>query len=178
VPNYADDTITEIDPRSARVVGRPIHVGRGPCEAAIANGQIWVANIGTGTVNRIDPLSRRVVGAPISAGRSPFGVVSAAGAIWVGDGGSRLVTRIDPRRARVAAHVRLPGRAALLAGSPTAIWVPLLMPNEIVRVDPRSNRLVGQPIRLRQFADRAFVAAGRVWVTAFDGSTVTRIQPG
>lgn len=54
VVNQDDGTLTEIDPRSNAIVGKPLAVGKGPAGVAVGTTAIWVANNGDGTVARVD----------------------------------------------------------------------------------------------------------------------------
>jgi YVTN family beta-propeller protein len=54
VTNYADDTVSLIDPVTRQVSGAPIPVGDGPLSIAAGAGAVWVANT-EGTVSRIEP---------------------------------------------------------------------------------------------------------------------------
>jgi YVTN family beta-propeller protein len=60
VTNFADDTITRIDPRTARVVDTfavpkgPQRFAPGPDDLAVGAGSLWISNNGDGTVDRIN----------------------------------------------------------------------------------------------------------------------------
>jgi streptogramin lyase len=49
------DAVVRIDPRTARVVGKPLRVGTTPVGLAAGAGSLWVTNNGSDTVTRIDP---------------------------------------------------------------------------------------------------------------------------
>jgi peptide/nickel transport system substrate-binding protein len=81
VANGADDTVTQIDPRSRKVVAR-IDVGRRPTGVAVGAGGVWVANSVSGSVSRIDPKTNRVT-ETVELGEAPQDVTVAAGSVWV-----------------------------------------------------------------------------------------------
>lgn len=54
VVNQDDGTLTEIDPRTNAVVGKPLAVGKGTAGVALGTSAAWVANHGDGTVARVD----------------------------------------------------------------------------------------------------------------------------
>jgi YVTN family beta-propeller protein len=54
VVNQDDGTLSEIDPRTNSVMGRPLGVGKGPAGVAVGATAAWVANNGDGTVVRIE----------------------------------------------------------------------------------------------------------------------------
>jgi YVTN family beta-propeller protein len=55
VTNFGDGTVSRIDPRSGRVVGRAVAVGRRPVGIAFGAGHLWVASLSDGTVTKIRP---------------------------------------------------------------------------------------------------------------------------
>jgi DNA-binding beta-propeller fold protein YncE len=94
----------------------------------------------------VDPATNRVAaqilldGLPDAVGVGPSGVWvrGAAGPIW----------RIDPVRNRVVAKVTIPRglsgtRGSVLVGH-DAVWVSDPASRTVVRIDPRSNRVVGR----------------------------------
>ena len=97
VSSVDDDTVTRLDPRSGKVVGRPDH-GRGSPEGHGRGGtaSLWVVNEGSNSVSRIDPKAGRRSGPPIPVGRTPVGIAAGAGSLWVSNNASDTVTRIDP----------------------------------------------------------------------------------
>jgi streptogramin lyase len=54
VANRSHDTVTKIDPKSNKVVGKPIVVGGEPGDVAVGLGALWIANFADGTLARID----------------------------------------------------------------------------------------------------------------------------
>jgi streptogramin lyase len=90
------DTVTKIDPRTARRVGAPIPTGRLPLALGVGNGSVWVATSDDKTIVRIDPDARRLVGKPISLGAEPGDIAVSEGAVWVSLPGRSAVRRIDP----------------------------------------------------------------------------------
>ena len=55
VVNSRSNTVTRIDPRTNRVSGGPIAVGRNPIGITATEGAIWVTNFGDDTVSAIAP---------------------------------------------------------------------------------------------------------------------------
>ena len=55
VANAKDNTVSQIDPKTGRVVGRAIPVGDDPIGIAFGAGAVWTANHQDGTVTRIKP---------------------------------------------------------------------------------------------------------------------------
>jgi streptogramin lyase len=55
VTNFGSATVSRIDPRTGRVVGAPLLVGREPVGIASGAGYLWVASLRDGTVTKIRP---------------------------------------------------------------------------------------------------------------------------
>jgi YVTN family beta-propeller protein len=49
VASYNDGSLTRIDPRTNRAVGRPIQVGGGPNDVAFSHGAVWVTDFDVGS---------------------------------------------------------------------------------------------------------------------------------
>jgi hypothetical protein len=79
----------------------------------------------------------------------------------------------------ITARIDVPGHPFRIAAGRDFVWVltrglagacaPPRQPCTVVRIDPRSNRVVGKPISLPRDAWDLAVGAGSVWVTQFDG---------
>lgn len=142
-------------------------------------GAVWVASAGncSGSISRIDPDVNRVT-ATVPTG-SVTDLAVGAGAVWaVGEvcGEGPNLFRIEPRTSKVAARIPLlsPAEAranpdVLTSGVATGeggVWVSLSLDprtGEVIRVDPRSNEVVGK-IPTQGFAGELVVEAGGVWV--------------
>jgi streptogramin lyase len=85
------------------------------------------------------------------------------------------VERIDPRRNRVTARVRIGRNTCGLVAAFGSLWTARWDPSEVVRVDPRTRRVVHIRVPKAAFA----VAATRdaVWVSSFDSNSVSRVDP-
>jgi YVTN family beta-propeller protein len=53
VANGGDDTVTQIDPKTASPVGSPIRVGDDPADIAVGKGAVWTADAGDSTVTKV-----------------------------------------------------------------------------------------------------------------------------
>jgi YVTN family beta-propeller protein len=121
VTNNLDDTLTRIDPRTARVAGT-ITVGDGPVGIAAGHGAVWVANTEDHSVSRIDPANGRVT-ATIDVGRGPRGVAASEGGVWVTNSLDDSVSRIDPATNRVAETIPVGAGPTAVAVGGGAVWV-------------------------------------------------------
>ncbi len=183
--------LLQIDPDTNRVTGPPITVGPGPAQAAYGQGAVWVQNTSPASVMRIDPKTRQVTSV-VGTRPAPYGSFGV-GAIAVGYGSLWTVaddslTRIDPRTSQVKATIRIP-RAELITIGAGEIWVlaaprsrspslfyPLKHTAALWEVDPKSNRTIGKPIRLKSGEIATTADKHNVWVADYDSETVTRFD--
>jgi hypothetical protein len=102
--------------------------------------------------------------------RNPLQLAVGGGSLWVTT--PRQLIRVDPVSGRVVAWIRLPALAGALAVVGKQVWVatnPIITSPTVARrgslfsIDARTNRIVGEPIRLLLPTGIA-VAAGRLWI--------------
>jgi DNA-binding beta-propeller fold protein YncE len=191
-PSQGPGEVIRIDPRTNRVDGPPIKVAPGPEQVAFGGGAVWVQNTSPESVVRIDPATGRVstiVGTDaVDYGSFVVGAVAVGySSLWTVR--NDALTRFDPRTGRVVASVRIPRaqRVAIGAGevwvlasprsrSPT-LFYPIKHTGALWEVDPRSNRIVGKPMRLDASGPIAVTAAGpSVWVADLGGEALTRLR--
>lgn len=75
--------VWRIDPRSGRVVRRPIPVPVRPLAMAGDSRSIWVVGVDVGTLTRIDTRTGAPDRLPIDVGRTPTDVALGYGKVWV-----------------------------------------------------------------------------------------------
>jgi YVTN family beta-propeller protein len=174
-PFFRRGSLVRIDPRTNRVSGRPVPLGRAPARIAVGAGGVWVTDALDRTVTRVDPDGRRVV-ARIRVGRQPYGVAVGASSVWVSNVDDGTVSRIDPRRNRVVATIRVGRSPYGLATTAGAVWVADLGDGTVARIDPRTNRVVR---RLHLGGEPLAVAASgsSVWVAGNSEGRISRLAP-
>jgi len=84
--------------------------------------------------------------------------------------------------AQIAARIHVPGRPFSAAAGSGLLWVVSrsfsphgcsnALPCSVIRIDPRSNHVVGRPIPVPAEPWSITVGGGFVWVTQFDGSLI------
>lgn len=175
-------------------VGRPVAVGEEPAGIVVAGEFVWVANAGDGTVTRVSRATGTTVGSPVAVGRVPVGLAAGFGSVWVANSGDGSVTRLDERTGEVQGYVRrtpdtsydvvTAGGAERVGYGPIAVatgegavWIVNSLEREVVRVDPRRDVVVGDPIKVPPGATDVVVAHGSVWVASSTHGSVTRIEP-
>lgn len=155
------------------VVSPPIAVGRAPVAVAVGS-QVWVANTVSGTVSRIEPRSRRVIGSPTPVGAGPRAVAVGPLGVWVATGAGQVV-RLDPRTGAAGARVAVADPAGVAIGD-GVVWVTSRTTGTVRRLDARTGRGVGAPVRVGSSPTDVVLAAGSAWVANSVAGTVTRID--
>ena len=151
VANGPARTVTRLDPRTNAVIARIPN----PDPASVIGvgaGAIWLTSFPGNSLTRIDPgydrVTRTISLAPGGAG--PIGVTVARGFVWVANHNgepSTSVSKIDPATMRVVDVIPVgaedfagPAWILYAAGS---IWTNVnSIPNVLVRIDPRTDRIL------------------------------------
>ena len=184
VENADAGTLSKVDVSRHLVVGNPIQLPSTSDGDAIAlgAGKLWVVVPDKGRVLPIDAASGKP-GPPIAppdgtAGELAFG----EGGVWVvGDHGT--VTKLDPASGApgdpIKAGKKIPPDSSFrgqIAAGEGAVWVAGLDDETVVRIDPRSGRVVKTiPFKDGIEGDLA-VGDGAVWVVNEQGQLI-RIDP-
>jgi hypothetical protein len=133
-------TVSKLNPRTNRVVGRPLVLGS-PQSIAFGQGALWVADH-AGWLVKIDPRTFTVV----ARQRLDFGahgvVVTDAG-VYVADAHGRRLLEADPRTAAIRRIQPLAvgpiypavGAGSIWSGS-AAVWEDEAAHDQVVRIDP------------------------------------------
>jgi DNA-binding beta-propeller fold protein YncE len=167
--------VWRIDPTEHVVLDKPISVGVEPVGLAFGDGYVWVA-VGDGTVVRIDPRSHAIEGEPIYTGVGSFDLAIGEHAIWViSDEG--LVTRIDRATHELIERIRVGGVLSGVAVGHRYVWVTSAQQNELTRIDPMTNTVVGSPLAVNGGPFDVAIGDGAVWVTNNFNGSVTKIAP-
>ena len=85
--------VDAVDPRSGRLLGRPVPLVAG--NLAAGTGAVWATGA-SGRLNRIDPESHAVRGKPIVVGASADRVAVGDGFVWVTDSVRSTLVRVRP----------------------------------------------------------------------------------
>jgi hypothetical protein len=154
----------------------------GPSTLTAGYGAAWVG-FGNGAVWRIDEHSLERTSQNLDEPGSAFvsSLAAGLGSIWVAPN-STPVYRLDPRTGRVRSRIwnqpsRWSGRSSQVAVGAGFVWVLDSERNAVMRVDPRTNRVV----RRRAFHDRLLrLGAGPsgVWVQTAPGRGASNLRDG
>jgi streptogramin lyase len=164
-----DGAVRAYDPRSVRPTG-PTATVPGANGLAVDSGGVWVSSRRAGTVTRIDPRTRHT-DQPIRVGRGPADIAVGLGSVWVANADGGSVSRIDPRRGRADAPIAIGARQVLaVTVGDGDVWAaraagPDADRTQLVRIDPKTRKVVGAPIPVPGAVPLDLVAEGGVWVT-------------
>jgi hyaluronoglucosaminidase len=174
-----DGAVRAYDPRTVRPTG-PTATVPGANGLAVGGG-VWVSSRRAATVTRIDPRTRHA-DPPIRVGRGPADVAVGLGSVWVANADGGSVSRIDPHSGRAAAPIAIGARQVLaLTVGDGVVWVaraggPDADRTQLVRIDPRAGKVVGDPTRIPGAVPLDLAAGEGVWVT--DSGGALPLQPG
>jgi DNA-binding beta-propeller fold protein YncE len=172
----ADGTLSAIDPRSRRVVGRPQRLGVGISGVAYGAGSVWISDPRRGRVLRIDPPASGV-SERIEVGGRPGAIVFGGGRVWVADERGAGVTAINPAGPRVFKRRIAPHAAPLrLAYGAGAVWASSARTGTVRRIDP-GTAVADAPISVGRGPAGVTVGGGLVWVANSRSDRVSRVDP-
>jgi hypothetical protein len=153
ITSAARRVVYRIDPSTDRVIAA-IHLDGPSTAVAVGGGRVWVtiALPGPGRLIAIDPRTNRVIVRPIIVGPRPGQVVYGRHAVWVQNTSPASVMRIDPASARVKTVIALGDREVWVLSyprsRPPAHFEPIRHTASVWEIDPRTDRIIGKPIRL------------------------------
>jgi class 3 adenylate cyclase/streptogramin lyase len=157
-----------------------VRVGRQPTGLAIGGGAVWVANFIDGTLSRVDPETESVTANPAVTG-NPTGIAHGAGSVWVTthfgrpEGAAGVVVRFDDRGTIVDTIPVGNGAEGVVAVDGT-VYVADRIHEEVLRIDPGTAGIDGDPIPVGRAPGAIAVGAGSLWVTSTLDSTLWRMD--
>lgn len=176
VTSAADGTLSRIDPGTAAVAGRPVHLEEGIAGVTTGAGSVWLSSPRRGEVLRVDPASGRVTGR-IDVGGRPGAIVFGGGRVWVADDAGSGVTAINAVGGRIFKRGIAPHAAPLrLAVGAGAVWVSSATTGAVRRID-LGSATAGAPIPAGRGPAGVTVGGGLVWVANSRVDRVTRVDP-
>jgi hypothetical protein len=177
--------VLRLDPDTAKVLARIRLPGRWPePNLAVGDGVLWALNWfrEEHAMVRIDPTTNRIAGqvrVPTGASAPSWGF----GSLWLLSGEPARVVRLDPSNGRVEATIRAYAcRRAIM--SDDSVWINtscyLNKPDELLRIDPDTNRIVAR-ISLPRPMNDLIAASGWIWLfrgNLFDSTVhIYRLDP-
>jgi hypothetical protein len=169
-----EDRIERVRPNDLplRVV-KTIAMPDGAQSIAVGYGAAWAVNNRTDTVTRIDLFTAQQTTVPV--GRNPRAIAVGGGWVWVANRGSSTVTAIrrtslETKTIRVG---QFPQGIDVAGGF---VWVPGYGDSTLTRIDVRTRRVVGKPLKM-PLNPKAVAGSGHdVWVTSTSDGSVTHVR--
>ena len=182
----AGEAVVRIDPRTDRVVAR-IPVPGWSGGIAVADGVVWVARnpVDTTGVARpgwlwsINTATNRVFGKPVRLAL-PTQIAASAGSLWVTNGNHGIygrVFRVDPVRRLIVATVKVPGGPEGIVAEGGSLWVAASDSGNLVRIDPRTDAVVGPALHVRGALVTITAIGDRLWVGDNYSGAVLQVNP-
>lgn len=184
VPDATASTVYRVDASTGRVADT-VRVGEGAGPVVFAEGSLWVIHEWAGgSVDRIDPATGDVV----DELDVPNVQAAGAGSLWGASGDA--VLRFDPESGDLLARIPIP-RAQQVAFDGSTVWVlvsprssdpelfePIAGTAAVVRIDPATDRVMGDPVTLEDLQPLALTAdEHRAWVVDYYDGFLSRIEP-
>ncbi len=169
---FEPQTIARIDYRTASLARSALIRPDGVQDLAVGAGAVWVISRSRPTVTRIDVSTgaeKRLV-----VGGDPQRIAVGQGAVWVSnDDGS--VSRIDlsTKNIRRIPVGRDPRGIAVGRG---AVWVANSLDGTATRIDPKSGKVVGEPVEVGGNPSAVAVRAGTAWFSLLADNAVARVD--
>jgi DNA-binding SARP family transcriptional activator/DNA-binding beta-propeller fold protein YncE len=182
VSGFDRPSVSRIDARSGEVVESLGVPGRHAEGLAVGGGYLWITNPanergeGIEAVSRMDLRSDKVV-STIPVGRTPIFDTFGEGGLWVANYDDDTLSVVSAG-SRAAETIPLGGACGPL-GITTgfgSVWVVCYWREELLRIDPRTRRIVAR-IPIGRGPLGVSTGAGSVWVTNRDSRSVSRIDP-
>jgi hypothetical protein len=167
-PDNSDGMVLQIDVATEQVV-REIGVGgQFAADVAVDASGAWVTVFGEGgdamEVVRIDPATGAVVDRIPLESSYARDVFLAGGAVWVHEREvsnstvyDSILTRIDPQAGATTGSIRLADHSAF-ATHDQSIWA--IDGSDMVRIDPETAQIAGEPVRIGMIGYGALLRAG------------------
>jgi glutamine cyclotransferase len=147
--------VLRIDPKTGKVLAR-ISAGARIFNLASAPGAVWAVGNTSGTVARVDSRTGKVT-ERVHVGLRPYDVEWGFGSVWVSNAGDGTVWRIT--NGRVVKKIKVGVEPNGLTAYRGSLWVSDHTLDRVLRIDPRTNRIVGR-VKLE----------GPDWITGYGNS--------
>ena len=159
-----------IDPMTNQAIAT-IDIGRFPSGVAVAEGNVWVVSETEGTLWRIDPITFEVA-ETIAFGGNTMNVAAGQGMVWVTGGlGVRKIDLATGTRYDVVYN-----QCYDVAIGENAIWVSQSRDQQLLKIDPETNRVV-ETVKLEGQPTEIAYGHNTVWVVLSDTNEIVGIDP-
>jgi virginiamycin B lyase len=167
--NPADNSVLEINVAGSTGSNRGVAIG----ERAV-----WIPDTGSGTIYKVDPISNSVVNEISASFYDSEGSIGVGeGSVWIVtiDQFQEFMTRLNSKSGAVEATIPLEKGSISAVADYGSVWVTNYRENELYRIDPQTNKIVG----VTALHERTrFLASGEgaIWVLNQSDCTVQRID--
>jgi DNA-binding SARP family transcriptional activator/streptogramin lyase len=159
-------SVARINLETAKVE-RVYQVGPFPVDVKVGKGAAWVTNGAGASVSRISLGDGSVERIPIGLKPGPLAI--AFGSLWIIAGeGHDTVWRLNPETRQPDAVIKVDKFPFNLTADARGLWVAIRDTGRIVRIDPRTNRVM-RTVRLGYKPQGMAVGDGVLWVTIGHG---------
>lgn len=166
-----DGRIGRLDPASGTI--REYETRGGPYGIALSkDGAVWFCQLSGDRLGRVDPASGKVTEIEVARGSGPRRVAANADGslLWFAFYGSNELVKFDPIAQKILKRYRLPagrdgGAYAVTVDGAGFPWVSELAGNEVVRLDPATDRMqvIKLPTANTGIRKMVIAADGRLW---------------
>src|SRR5919204_2564168 len=170
--NQLDRTVSEINPRALRQVGKS-QVGNGAGAIAFGHGSIWVANATDYTLSRIDPDSGGVKTIPLAG--EPGGIAAGEQGMWVSSTSTGQLLLVDADTNAVSQSVSIGNGPQGVAVGGGSVWVANTPDGTVTRFDPGTGRI--RKLTVGEAPTGVAYGTDGVWVASSRSGAVARIDP-
>jgi len=160
------------------VADRRTRVASGAVALATGYGSLWVS--GFDQVSRLNPAGGRVLARIRTPGTADYSHLAVGDrSVWVTSSARGVVYRIDPSTNRVIATVHVGGPVLGVAVGAGRVWVtrPRAGQGQLIAIDPRDDRVTGQPIEVGSGPGQVVYGLHAVWVQNTSPASVVRVNP-
>jgi hypothetical protein len=165
-------TVRVFDSTTGRQVGPPVRTGGTPARLAVGASGMWVADTARGAVVPVRWRPGPFVFEPIELGADVSDVALAARAVWVLSSAEGVVRVLEPG-ARQASHALAVGENPVaLAADDRWVVAAVAGNGTIARIDARTRRLAGPPLRVGGVPMAVAVSGGIAWVADARGTVM------
>lgn len=157
------------------IQGAAIPVGNEPLDiVAGEDGLLWTANHGDATISKIDPATGSATN--INVGGDPTQLAVTSDAVWVLNY-SNSVTRVDIASESVSEPIDTgPGVISAIAAGKGYVWLSNSEQNTVIRIDPQTQTLTGEPIAVGLQPMSLVVGADFVYVVNQGDETISTVD--
>jgi len=176
IVNGTQGSVTRIGLDAAGATRRKtIAADTGARDVAIGFDSVWVVNHDAGTVLRLAPDGRRLARIRLKGGVKS--IATGSGGVWVANPRRGSVFRVSAGSNSLLSEIKVGGRsedADVVVGGGRVYYVSHDT-GTATRIDPKTNKPMGSPVRITRHAAGATIAGNALWVVDRDRPVVLKL---